>query len=121
MADMEHSKLHYEMRALRTRFHRYALVVATNMLTVLIGLGIAGISAAISIAAAEIHKSIGPTTADRMARGDTLGAFVSFVGLRLACVAGAAALIAWEPSAWGSGLPRVKSNLNGAEMPSSFL
>ena len=119
-ADVEESKVHLEMRALRSPNYHLMMSVAEKVLVLLIGFTLACLMAAISLGASSLHRMFSHFTQAAFDAGDHVAAGASIIGLRLACVMAAAALATLAPSAAGSGLPQVKSNLNGADIPGFF-
>jgi len=138
----EDSQLHWE--ALTHRSHRHVkLLQATSWALVLgIGFSLALIAAALAWLASTAHQAMALRTAAAMwpasyrCSGDegeitstsgggdcgyeaprAVEGYLVFVGIRLTMVLGAALLVYWQPDAAISGLPKIKSNLNGTKIP----
>ena len=93
-----------------------------------IGVVCSAIAVALAKLASTIHESMAEQTQRAMwpCESSTTGAvcearlgasFAAFVGMRLTMVLGAAVLVCWQPDAAISGLPKIKSNLNGTKIP----
>ena len=115
--DVEESKIHFEMRALRTAHDRIALAVASALMVLAIGITLACIAAGMVVGVTQLHKAMRSAAQAAFDAGNVAGAACAYIGLRVACLLLASGLAMWQPSAAGSGLPQVKSNLNGADVP----
>ena len=116
-ADVEESKIHFEMRALRTYHDRMAIMIATKCLILSIGITLACIAAGMAFGSAQLHKAMGQAAQASFNAGNPIAAGFAYVGLRLTCILVASLLALWQPTASGSGLPQIKANLNGADIP----
>ena len=94
------------------------LVFATGALVALLAVVMTG-------ASTTLHEAI-QRASDRALACDGRGtttwqcgftSFVSFVGARAVLIALAAMLVIWQPSAASSGMPHIKSHVNGTDVP----
>ena len=124
----EDSSLHWDMMTHRTHRHLFILQATSWLLVLAIGVVCSAIAVALAKLASTIHESMAEQTQRAMwpCESSTTGAvcearlgasFAAFVGMRLTMVLGAAVLVCWQPDAAISGLPKIKSNLNGTKIP----
>jgi chloride channel 7 len=113
----EESKIHFEMRALRTNAHMKKLIFASHGLVFAIGLIVSCTAAGIAIASHALHKQIINLEQYAMHNAGAGVAGLCFVGSQVLCISLAASLVMWQPNASGSGLQQIKATLNGSDLP----
>jgi len=117
--DGDESKVHLEWRANEASNHRVRLQFVTEMFVVAVGLGLGFLVGGMNLAAAQIHsefmvlvdKTVHPN--GREGEVDTATGFVAYTGLNVLVAFLASLLVWWAPAASNSGLPKLKSFLNG--------
>ena len=121
----EDSITHRTVRAATTAKEKAWTERVMLLITLLLGLGLAMIREAMVVSEALLLHAMDELSAWAMWESDggsdvaepsLYTAYAAFVLVRLALVTVAALLTVWEPHAQHSGMPRIKSNLNGADI-----
>jgi len=116
-SEREESKVHVDMRSLRSVRHHRLLAATSLGLVLIIGLVVAGIAAALVFVAAFFHRLVSAPVEAAMVENRVIKAAAIFILVRLALVLVAAGLTIWQPMSAGSGLSQLKSYLNGTDLP----
>ena len=124
----EESRVHFEFRARRTAHDRTKMRVAIEVCIVVVGVSCAAIAGGMNLAAANIHRGVSSLVEYAMWPTDEAGeeprrvlAFVVYLCANGAIVLVATQLTCWAPAAALSGLPKLKSFLNGADISGGLL
>jgi len=121
--DGEESRVHFDRRTLHGRVHKVKVRVATELLVLFVGVALASIAAGMAWTVAVLHGQMSKlidvaTTSGGSAHDErNLGAgFGVYLGSRVLLVTLAAVLTYKAPFAANSGLPKIKSFLNGTHI-----
>ena len=139
-------QVHLEMREARTPAYWRKLEFVTIAYTIMIGISVATVGCFMIVSksalfvgnekllnmALDSNDDSGPAYSRNMSAGNATAppeskptasfqSYMAFVSARIVMVALAATLCTYEPSIVGSGMPLVKSNLNGADVSACAL
>ena len=121
----EESRIHFEYRAQRSPNAKLRSFVATEIGIIVIGILCGLIAAGMAVSSVNIHKAIlglvNRAMWDDMGAARLVHAFACYIAANAALVLAAALLTCWAPHAALSGLPKLKSYLNGTDIGDNFL